>query len=236
MRCARAGRAPCPTGRRGCRARARWPRPVRHLPGRERRLAADHQHRSLAPCSSRAARPRRRAPVGRGRRRPDAAIRGRCALRSARRRAEVARRGRAAARRRGSPFAALPPLRPVPAAHDLLAGRAGPPGTPRTPGPGTPARATRNACSTTGPRSRTRVTASPTSVRRDISAIWSMSCSEPRPLSIVAVAPPSSTTGDCAICAFLTAVMVLVTPGPAVTAATPGMPVRRATASAAKTA
>ena len=43
-------------------------------------------------------------------------------------------------------------------------------------------------------------------------------------------------TGDWAICAFLTAVSVLVTPGPAVTAATPGRPVRRAVASAAKTA
>ena len=63
-----------------------------------------------------------------------------------------------------------------------------------------------------------------------------MSCSDPRPRSIVAVAPPSTTTGDWAICAFLTAVMVLVAPGPAVTAATPGTPVRRPTASAAKTA
>src|ERR1051325_6898166 len=63
-----------------------------------------------------------------------------------------------------------------------------------------------------------------------------MSCSAPRPLSRVAVAPPSSTTGDCAICAFLTAVTALVTPGPAVTAATPTVPVIRATASAANTA
>ena len=63
-----------------------------------------------------------------------------------------------------------------------------------------------------------------------------MSCSAPRPLSRVAVAPPNSTTGDCAICAFLTAVTVLVTPGPAVTAATPIVPVIRATASAANTA
>src|SRR4051812_2181809 len=63
-----------------------------------------------------------------------------------------------------------------------------------------------------------------------------MSCSEPRPLSRVAVAPPSSSTGDCAICAFFTAVTALVTPGPAVTAATPTVPVIRATASAANTA
>ncbi len=63
-----------------------------------------------------------------------------------------------------------------------------------------------------------------------------MSCSAPRPLSTVAVAPPKSTTGDCANCAFLSAVSALVTPGPAVTAATPGRPVSRATASAANTA
>jgi hypothetical protein len=63
-----------------------------------------------------------------------------------------------------------------------------------------------------------------------------MSCSEPRPRRMVAVAPPSSTSGTWAIWAFLIAVMVLVTPGPAVTAATPGTPVMRATASAAKTA
>src|SRR5262245_26199484 len=63
-----------------------------------------------------------------------------------------------------------------------------------------------------------------------------MSCSAPRPLSAVAVAPPSSTIGDWAIWAFLTAVIVLVRPGPAVTAATPGRPVSRATASAANTA
>ena len=42
--------------------------------------------------------------------------------------------------------------------------------------------------------------------------------------------------GHCASCAFLSGVTVLVTPGPAVTAATPGVPVRRETASAAKTA
>jgi len=63
-----------------------------------------------------------------------------------------------------------------------------------------------------------------------------MSCNAPRPCSTVGAAPPMSTTGDCASCAFLTAVMVFVSPGPAVTAATPGRPVSRATASAANTA
>jgi hypothetical protein len=67
-------------------------------------------------------------------------------------------------------------------------------------------------------------------------ASCSMSCSAPRPLVRVAAAPPSSTMGDSAIWAFFTAVTVLVMPGPAVTHATPGMPVSRATASAANTA
>src|SRR5271157_538776 len=65
---------------------------------------------------------------------------------------------------------------------------------------------------------------------------WSMSCSAPRPRRAVATAPPSKMTGDCAICAFLMAVTAFVTPGPAVTTATLGIPVSRAVASAAKIA
>lgn len=61
-----------------------------------------------------------------------------------------------------------------------------------------------------------------------------MSWSAPRPLSNVAVAPPTTKTGDWASWAFLMAVMALVAPGPAVTTATPGVPVRRAVASAAE--
>lgn len=68
-----------------------------------------------------------------------------------------------------------------------------------------------------------------------ISASWSMSCSDPRPLRIMAVAPEKTSKGLWASCAFLTAVSVLVSPGPAVTMATPGTPVRREMASAAKT-
>ena len=52
----------------------------------------------------------------------------------------------------------------------------------------------------------------------------------------MAVAPPSRTNGDCASWAFLSAVIVLVTPGPAVTTATPGVAVRREVASAANAA
>ena len=103
-------------------------------------------------------------------------------------------------------------------------------------GPGTPAQATANASSTAGPRSRTRriflnsLTCGLTSGR------WSISCNAPRPCNAVGAAPPIRITGDCASCAFFSAVMVLVMPGPAVTAATPGTPESRAVASAANTA
>lgn len=63
-----------------------------------------------------------------------------------------------------------------------------------------------------------------------------MAWSAPRFCSRVLAAPPRSSTGDWAIWAFFTAVTVLVRPGPAVTATTPTVPVRRATASAANTA
>ncbi len=103
-------------------------------------------------------------------------------------------------------------------------------------GPGTPEAASANASSTAGPSSRTRrilmkrLTCGATSGR------WSMSCSAPRPCSAVGAAPPIRISGDCASWAFFSAVMVLVMPGPAVTAATPGRPESRALASAAKTA
>lgn len=109
-------------------------------------------------------------------------------------------------------------------------------GTSTNTGPGTPSKATWKPRSRVGAMSRTRRTETAHLTCGENSASWSMSWSAPRPLSRVAVAPPSTTTGDCASCAFFTAVTVLVTPGPAVTAATPAVPPRRATASAAKTA
>lgn len=57
-----------------------------------------------------------------------------------------------------------------------------------------------------------------------------------KPLSKLAAAPPSKRIGLSAIWAFLIAVIVFVKPGPAVTAATPIEPLKRATASAANTA
>ncbi len=109
-------------------------------------------------------------------------------------------------------------------------------GTSMKTGPGTPPLAISKAFSTVGPSSPTVDTVVAHLVHGRIRESWSMSWSEPRPFRIVAVAPPKRTIGDWAIWAFLTAVMVLVTPGPAVTAATPGRPVIRAVASAAKTA
>ncbi len=103
-------------------------------------------------------------------------------------------------------------------------------------GPGTPERASANASATAGPRSRTRRILKKRLTCGSTSGRWSMSCSAPRPCSAVGAAPPSSTTGLCASCAFFSAVIVLVMPGPAVTAATPGTPVSRAVASAANTA
>ena len=47
------------------------------------------------------------------------------------------------------------------------------------------------------------------------------------PAAPVGAAPPISSRGDCASWAFFSAVMVLLMPGPAVTAATPGRPDRR---------
>ena len=66
--------------------------------------------------------------------------------------------------------------------------------------------------------------------------IWSISWREPLPFNNVAAAPPISKTGDWAIWAFFIAVIVLVTPGPAVTIATPTESVNLETASAANTA
>ena len=51
----------------------------------------------------------------------------------------------------------------------------------------------------------------------------------------MAAAPPIRINGDCAISAFLIAVIVLVTPGPAVTIATPTVLVNLDVASAANT-
>ncbi len=57
---------------------------------------------------------------------------------------------------------------------------------------------------------------------------WFMSCSEPMSASCDGPAPPRMMRGTPARCALAAAVTTSVTPGPAVTAQTPGLPVMRA--------
>ena len=65
---------------------------------------------------------------------------------------------------------------------------------------------------------------------------WSSSCNEPAPHRRAGARPPSTTTGDPLKCADVTAETPLVTPGPAVSAASPGLRVSLAYASAANVA
>ena len=102
-------------------------------------------------------------------------------------------------------------------------------------GPGTPDFASLSAFWTTGTISRTFLTETAFLTYFLNNESWSISCREPFPFNKVAAAPPKRTSGDCAICAFLTAVTVFVTPGPAVTTATPTESVILETASAANT-
>jgi hypothetical protein len=100
----------------------------------------------------------------------------------------------------------------IPAADDLLVVEQVHGHSTNT-GPGTPVSETSSASMTAGARSRSRFTARAYFTCGAISGIWSMSCSAPRFFSAVAVAPPSTSTGDCASCAFFSGVMVLVRPG-----------------------
>ena len=63
--------------------------------------------------------------------------------------------------------------------------------------------------------------------------VCGISCREPRPWLNVGAAPPMSSSGTLAAQALATPVTASVTPGPAVTMATPMPRVRRAQASAA---
>jgi len=65
---------------------------------------------------------------------------------------------------------------------------------------------------------------------------WSISCSDPWPQRIAGARPPSTTTGEWFCCADATALIPLVTPGPAVSAHTPGWRVTLAQPSAANAA
>ena len=65
---------------------------------------------------------------------------------------------------------------------------------------------------------------------------WSISCSEPWPQRIAGARPPSASTGEPFCCADASALSAFVTPGPAVSAATPGSRVTFAQPSAANAA
>ena len=65
---------------------------------------------------------------------------------------------------------------------------------------------------------------------------WSISWSEPIPQRIAGARPPSTSIGESFICAEAIALMPLVTPGPAVSAQTPGSRVAFAQPSAANAA
>ena len=65
---------------------------------------------------------------------------------------------------------------------------------------------------------------------------WSISCSEPCPQRIAGARPPSTSIGEWLCCAPASALIAFVTPGPAVTAATPGVRVTFAHPSAANAA
>ena len=65
---------------------------------------------------------------------------------------------------------------------------------------------------------------------------WSISCSEPWPQRIWGARPPRTSIGEWFCCAEPSALIPLVTPGPAVSAHTPGVRVTLAQPSAANAA
>ncbi len=103
-------------------------------------------------------------------------------------------------------------------------------------GPVCGVRAVRNASSTSDGISAVdpAVAANFTSGRTN--GTWSISCSEPWPQRNAGARPPSTTIGERFCSADPSALIPLVTPGPAVSAATPGSRVTFAQPSAANAA
>ncbi len=95
-------------------------------------------------------------------------------------------------------------------------------GSSRNTGPGVPDCAMRNAASTYPSMRRVSATRTALFVIERIKPTASMSCSEPMSASASGPAPPRQIIGTPARCALATAVTTSVTPGPAVTAQTPG--------------
>ena len=96
--------------------------------------------------------------------------------------------------------------------------------------------ASRTASWTTAPAVEGSVTVAASLVIGASTGTWSNSWSEPAPHRAAGARPPRTTRGDPLNIAVVTAEMPLVTPGPAVSAATPGRRVSLAYASAANVA
>ena len=109
-------------------------------------------------------------------------------------------------------------------------------GKSRNVGPGAARCATASASSTSPGISAVvaAVAASLTSGRTN--GTWSISCSEPWPQRIAGARPPSTSIGEWFCCAEPSALIPFVTPGPAVSAQTPGSRVTFAQPSAANAA
>ena len=93
-----------------------------------------------------------------------------------------------------------------------------------------------NASSTAPAISSTRCTVRADLVTDARIGGWSSSCRLPMPQRFAGARPPTTTSGEPLNCAWVTALTPLVTPGPAVSTASPGTRVSLPTASAANTA
>jgi hypothetical protein len=140
--------------------------------------------------------------------------------------------------------------RPAPSAPGPSHGRGSPPSTP---GSSLSVKTWSSGKSTkAGPLCGSTAAASASSTRPAISPVssgvaanlttgrtngtWSISCSEPWPQRSAGARPPRTSIGEWFCCAPAIALIPLVTPGPAVSAHTPGSRVTLAQPSAAKAA
>lgn len=106
-------------------------------------------------------------------------------------------------------------------------------GISRNTGPGTPVVALRNAMARKSGMRRVSGTWIDHLVIDRSRVTWSISCNEPMPEKKRGPCPPMRIIGTPPRIALAAAVTASVTPGPAVTTATPGLPVARAHPSAA---
>ena len=109
-------------------------------------------------------------------------------------------------------------------------------GTSRNTGPRCGAAAVVNARLTASPTEAGSCTVAACLVTGATSGGWSSSCSAPVPQRMSGDRPPSTTSGEPLKWAVVMPLTALVTPGPAVTTARPGVRVSFASPSAANTA